>query len=265
MFPQVNITKGDLLRYYQSVAKLILPHLDNRPMTLERMPEGLQSEKSPHFWQKNTPAYYPKWIPRVRLPTEDDRKVDYLLVNDEPALLWLVNQGVITFHPWFSTIDDPDRPTFVLFDIDPHQSTFANAVKVAKELHVVLEKEKIKSFVKTTGKTGLHVMTPWKQKGGFAEARGWAEKIADRVVAQIPDIATTERPIANRGQRVYLDVQQNSKGKHGVPPYVIRTTPQATISMPLDWKDLTARLDPKKFTVKTPVKRLERVDLNELA
>jgi bifunctional non-homologous end joining protein LigD len=249
MFPQVNVTKGDLLRYYQSIAKLILPHLQNRPMTLERMPAGLAGKNPPHFWQKNTPEYYPKWIARAKMPSEEDRDVEYVLVNDEPSLLWLVNQGTITFHPWFSTIDDPDRPTFVLFDVDPHQSTFANAVKVAKELHKVLEAEKIKSFVKTTGKTGLHVMTPWKNKGNFAEARSWAEIIARRVVESIPKIATTERHIANRGERVYLDVQQNSKGKHGVPPYVVRATPEATISMPLDWKDLSARLDPKKFTV----------------
>ena len=257
MFPAVGVTKGDLLKYYQQVSKLILPHLRNRPMTLERLPAGLVGKNFPHFWQKNTPEYYPKWIARAKMPSEEDRDVEYVLVNDERSLLWLVNQGTVTFHPWFSTIADPDRPTFVLFDVDPHQSTFINAVKVAKELHEVLDEEKIESFVKTTGKTGLHVMTPWK-KGDFASARKWAEQIAERVIERIPKIATTQRRIEARGKRVYLDVQQNSKGKHGVPPYVVRATPEATVSMPLDWKELTAKLDPKKFTVKNFAARMLR-------
>jgi bifunctional non-homologous end joining protein LigD len=256
-FPDAAVTKRDILDYYDAIAPRLLPHLKDRPMTLERLPEGLSDESAPHFWQKNTPPHYPDWIPRIELSTEDGRRVKYLLVNDKRTLLYLVNQGTITFHPWFSTIDDPDRPTFVLFDIDPHQSTVAQAVRIAKVLRDVLEKERVEPFVKTSGKTGLHVMTPWKDRGNFDQARGWAAGVAARVVDLMPDIATTERHIRKRGQRVYLDVEQNAKGKHGVPPYVLRATPQATVSMPLKWTDLTARLDPKRFTIKTAMKRLE--------
>jgi bifunctional non-homologous end joining protein LigD len=256
MFPQAGLTKEDLLRYYASVADKLLPHLCDRPMTLERLPEGVGARNAPHFWQKNTPDYYPDWIPRVELRSEEGKIVRYALVNDPATLLYLVNQGAITFHPWFSRVGSLDVPDFVLFDVDPHQSTFANAVATAKELHRVLEREKVPGFVKTTGKTGLHVLTKWTNKGGYDEARGWAMEIAKAVVERIPDVATVERRIASRGKRVYLDVEQNAKGKHFVAPYVVRATPTGTVSMPLKWGELTARLDPKKFTVKTAPKRL---------
>jgi bifunctional non-homologous end joining protein LigD len=256
MFPEAELTKHDLLAYYDAIADLLIPHLRDRPMTLERLPEGVGDPKAPHFWQKNTPIYYPKWIPRVPIKTADGRRVQYLLVNDRDALLYLVNQGTITFHTWFSRVEDPDRPDFVLFDIDPHQSTFADAIKTARALHDVLDDDGCEGFLKTSGKSGLHVLTPWRDKGGFDQAVKWARSIAERVVKAIPTIATTARPIHLRKNRVYLDVEQNSKGKHVVPPYVVRPTPLATVSMPLKWSELTARLDPTKFTIKTAVKRL---------
>lgn len=255
MFPAAKLTKGDLIAYYDGVADKLIPHLRDRPMTLERLPEGVGDEKSPHFWQKNTPAYYPQWIPRVPLKTEDGRTVQYLLVNDRDTLLYLVNQGTITFHAWFSRVQSLDRPDFVLFDIDPHQSTFPNAIKTARVVHDVLDENDVESFLKTSGKSGLHVLTPWRERGGYAEAVNWARSIAKRVVEAIPKIATTERSIKARKNQVYLDVEQNSKGKHVVPPYVVRPTPTATVSMPLKWSELTARLDPKKFTIKTAMKR----------
>jgi bifunctional non-homologous end joining protein LigD len=255
MFPEAGITKGDLFAYYAQVAPLLLPHLRDRPMTLERLPEGLSGKHAPHFWQKNTPATYPAWIPRAPMKTEDGRMVKYLLVNDQRALLYLVNQGTITFHPWFSTADAPDRPCEVLFDIDPHQSTFANAVTIARALGKVLEDDGVSATVKTSGKSGLHVTVPWTGKGGFDEARAWAWGVAETVVKDLPKIATMERTIAKRGRRVYLDVEQNARGKHGVPPWVVRVTPLATVSMPLEWDELTSRLNPKKFTLSAALKR----------
>jgi bifunctional non-homologous end joining protein LigD len=258
MFPEAAVTKGDLFDYYRQIAPLLLPHLRNRTMTLERLPDGLKP-KAPHFWQKNTPANYPDWIQRVPLRTEDARTVNYLLVNDQRTLLYLVNQGTITFHPWFSTADAPDRPCEVLFDIDPHQSTFANAVTVARALGKVLESDGVEASVKTSGKSGLHVTVPWTGKGGFDEARAWAWGVAETVVRDLPKIATMQRSISARGRRVYLDVEQNARGKHGVPPWVVRVTPLATVSMPLEWKELTPRLSPKKFTLKAALRRARKL------
>ena len=257
MFPEAGLTKGDLLDYYDRVADPLIPHLRDRPMTLERLPAGV-GPRAAHFWQKNTPAHYPKWIPRVALKTEDGKRVNYLLVNDKRTLMYLVNQGTVTFHVWFSRVSEQERPDFVLFDIDPHQSTFANAIRTAKVLHDVLEAEDAEGFVKTTGKSGLHVLTPWVKDGGYDAVRDWARDVARSVVERIPKVATLERLIENRGRRVYLDVEQNAKGKHAVPPYVVRPTPRATVSMPVEWKDLGARLDPKKFTIETAPKLLGR-------
>ena len=180
----------------------------------------------------NTPSYYPSFIPRVNFPTEDGKPVHYAMVNDLRSLLWLANQNVLTFHTWLSRAKSPDKPDFVLFDIDPHQSTFKNAVTVAKRLHEILDSEGVENFVKTSGKSGLHVLVPWpiskKRGGGYDESRGWAIGIADRVADELPKIATTERMIAKRGARVYVDAMQNVRGKHAVPPYVLRPTPDGT-------------------------------------
>jgi bifunctional non-homologous end joining protein LigD len=134
---------------------------------------------------------------------------------------------------------------------------------VARHLHEILKAEKIDAFVKTSGKTGLHVLTRWSWTAGYDEARGWALGIAGRVVALMPDTATTERTKALRGRRVYIDVMQNARGHHVVPPYVVRATPHATVSTPLNWRELTARLDPSSFTVKTIFRRLRRVKIDE--
>src|SRR5206468_4466694 len=129
-------------------------------------------------------------------------------------------------------------------------------------VHEILDEEGVKNFVKTTGKSGLHVMTPWpplrSKAGGYDEARSWAAEIAQRAADALPDIATTERMIAKRGSRVYVDAMQNAKGKHAVPPYILRATPAATVSMPLEWKEVTAKLSPKKFELKTALKRIEK-------
>jgi len=262
VFPDAGLTKGDVLEYYAKVSDKLLPHLRDRPITLERMPEGIAGQ---HFWQKNTPAYYPKWIPRVKLPTEKGTKVDYTLVNDLRTLLYLVNQNAITFHTWFSRVKKPDVPDFVLFDIDPHQSTFPNAVKVATTLHEILDDEGVENFVKTSGKSGLHVLIPWNSKsGGFDKARGYAAGIAQRVADALPKIATTERSISARGSRVYVDAMQNAKGKHAVPPYVLGATPTATASMLLKWSDLTPKLSPKQFDMKTALQRIARMKTDPL-
>jgi bifunctional non-homologous end joining protein LigD len=265
VYPEKGYTKGDVVEYYLRVADKLLPHLRDRPLTLERLPEGVV-QGGPHFWQKNTPAYYPRWIKRARLPTQDAKPVEYVLANDLESLMYLVNQNVLTLHVWFSRITSPDVPDFVLFDIDPHQSTFPNAVRVARALHALLDDEGVDNFVKTSGKSGLHVMTPWERKRGpFDAARTWAATIAQRVADSLPKIATTERTISRRGNRVYVDAMQNAKGKHAVPPYVLRAAPAASVAMPLDWKELNAKLTPAKFEMKAALKRIEKMKKDPLS
>jgi bifunctional non-homologous end joining protein LigD len=260
--PDAGITKGDVIDYYRRIAPRLLPWLADRPVTLERLPDGLEGE---HFWQKNTPASYPDWIPRVDLPSEAGKPVHYALVNDEDTLLYMVNQGALTFHVWFSRVPDLDRPDFVLFDLDPSEATFADAVAVARELHGVLKDEGNPAFLKTSGKSGLHILVPWTQSGGYTEARAWALVIAERVVQALPEQATTERTKAKRGKRLYVDVMQNARGKHAVAPYVLRAVPGAPVSTPLGWRELTADLDPARFNLETIFRRLARQKHDPLA
>jgi bifunctional non-homologous end joining protein LigD len=161
--------------------------------------------------------------------------------------------------------EDLDRPDFVLFDLDPGGAGFADVVAVARELHMVLEGEGVEAFVKTSGKTGLHVLVPWAQDGGYDEARSWAQGIARRVEETMPERATGEIRKAKRGGRVYLDTLQNARGHHAVPPYVLRPVPGATVWTPLTWRELTPALDPGKFSLKTIFGRLARQKSDPIA
>ena len=177
----------------------------------------------------------------------------------------LVNQGTLTFHPWLSRVDSLDRPDFVLFDLDPGKATFQDVVAVAKAVKAVLDEDGVESFVKTSGKTGLHVLVPWREAGDFDAAREWAAGVAGRVTEALPDVATTEIRKAKRHGRVYVDVMQNARGHHAVPPYVVRAVPGASVSTPLEWRELTPALDPGRFTVKTLPARLARLKRDPLA
>jgi bifunctional non-homologous end joining protein LigD len=248
------------------MATRLLPYLRDRPATLERLPEGLEGANAPHFWQKHTPDFYPAWIERIALPSEHGtEEVHYALVNDEATLLYLVNQGTLTFHVGFSRLADLDRPDFVLFDLDPGQASFADTVAVAQALHRLLQTEGCKAFVKTSGKTGLHVLAPWEREAEYDEARAWALGMAQRVVAVLPDQATTERSKTKRGTRVYVDVMHNAQGHHAVPPYVLRAVPGAPVSTPLRWQELTPHLDPTAYNLKTIFRRLARQQHDPMA
>jgi bifunctional non-homologous end joining protein LigD len=263
-YPDAGITKGDVLAFYERIAPRLLPYLRDRPITLERLPEGV-GEGRPHFWQKTTPRYYPSWVPRVELPTETGKVVPYTLVNDRDTLLYLVNQGALTFHIWFSRVGDLDRPDFVLFDLDPGRATFADAAAVAGELHRLLTDAGKEAFVKTSGKSGLHLLVAWQEPGDHDAARGWAEGVARRAVAALPDRATLERGKAKRGGRVYVDVVQNARGHHAVPPYVLRAVPGAPVSTPLRWRELRPDLVPGDFNLRTLPGRLGRQKADPMA
>jgi bifunctional non-homologous end joining protein LigD len=180
-------------------------------------------------------------------------------------LLYLVNQNALTFHPWLSRIQHLNQPDFVIFDLDPGAAPFADTVVVAKQLHALLEDEKVASYLKTSGKTGLHIMVPWRHAEGYDAARDWAMGMALRVVAALPDVATVERHKARRQQKVYVDVLQNARGHHAVPPYVLRAVPQATVSTPLAWAELTSTLEPRRYTLKTIFRRLARQKTDPMA
>jgi bifunctional non-homologous end joining protein LigD len=256
MFPAIGLTKGGLIDYYERIAPLLLPHIRDRPLTLERLPDGLTGDGAKRFWQKNTPAHYPSWIPRVNLPNEDGKPVHYALCNDVETLRYLVNQGAVTFHIWLSRVgaapdspDSIDRPDCVLFDLDPGSAPFADVITLAHLLRTALRSAGHEVFIKTSGKSGLHLLVPWKQAGGFTESRAFATAISRSVITQRPELATLEIRKEKRGGKIYLDVMQNVRGHHVVPAYTVRAVPAATVSMPLEWDEVRADLDPSRFTI----------------
>ncbi|MEW6056261.1 MAG: non-homologous end-joining DNA ligase [Bdellovibrionota bacterium] len=259
LFPKAGMTKKHLLEYYLAVSRQLLPCLKGRPITLERAPEGLKTRSSPRFWQKNTPRNYPHWIPRVTLATTQGKAVDYVLIDDAKTLLYLVNQGTITFHAWLSRVGSLDCPDFVLFDLDPGAASFKELITIAQEFHSVLTSLGINPSVKTSGRTGLHVTVPWEESSGYDESRKWATSIAKQVLRRHRTIATLERLKQNRGKKVYIDLLQNAKGHHAVPPFVVRIVPEATVSTPLSWNEVTPELDLKSFDVRRVLRRIERV------
>jgi bifunctional non-homologous end joining protein LigD len=193
------------------------------------------------------------------LPSERGETVHYALVNDVPTLLYLVNQNSLTFHVWLSRTANLDRPDFVLFDLDRGEATFADVVAVARKLHALLKTANKEAFVKTSGKSGLHVLVPWHAATDYAAARSWADELSERLVAALPEQATREIRKAQRGRRVFVDVTENARGRHVVPPHVFRATPRASISMPLFWHELTADVDPAAYNLRTVFRRLSRL------
>jgi bifunctional non-homologous end joining protein LigD len=264
LFPEPGITKGQLADYYRRVAGRLLPHLRDRPVTVERFPDGV-GDGVERFYQKNCPDFYPPWVRRANLPTKEGKIVHYALVNDVDTLLYLVNDGAITFHVWLSRMGSLNRPDYVLFDLDPCEAGFGALLRVAAGLHAVLRKKRVKTCLKTSGKSGLHVLVPWDGRGGFEASRAWAKGIAEEVADALPREATVETRKADRGRRVFVDVLHNSRGHHVVPAYVVRPVPEASVSTPLTWRQLTAKLDPSRFTVRTLFARLARQKSDPLA
>ncbi|MDX2166935.1 MAG: DNA ligase D [Deltaproteobacteria bacterium] len=242
-WPDDGYTKGDLLAYYDAIWPAIAPYLRDRPVVLTRYPDGIAGKS---FFQKHAPEFVPDWVPTVRV--ED---TEYFLCNDKEALLYIINLGCIPLHVWSARRQHIERPDWVIIDLDPKGAPRADVIAVAKCLHALLEPLGVPHFLKTSGQDGLHIMLPLGAQLTHDEAKTFGEVLARLVVAELPQIATVARALGSRGGKVYVDFLQNGSGKLIAAPYSVRPRPGATVSTPLAWKELTARLDPARFTIKT--------------
>ena len=254
-WPEEGITKGDLVAYYRAVAPWMLPFLRDRPLVLDRYPDGIAGKS---FFQKNAPETAPGRLRTLAMRTEGGagREIDYLLCDDVEGLLYLVNLGAIPFHVWSSRVEAIERPDWCILDLDPKSAPFAHVVRIALAIRELCGEIEIPCFVKTSGGSGLHVLLPM---GGLLEhepVRQLGELLAGVIVARLPEIATTARSIAARLGRVYVDALQNGRGKLLAAPYCVRPRPGATVSTPLDWSEVNDRLDVRAFDVDTVPKRL---------
>lgn len=249
-WPIEGYTKRDLLDYYEAVWPWLEPYLRDRPVVLTRYPDGIEGK---HFYQKNAPEFTPDWVQRREIDG-----TDYFLCNDLRTLLYVVNSGAIPLHVWSARVGSLERPDWLVMDLDPKQAPFAHVVRVARHLHRLLDELRAEHFVKTSGQDGLHVLLPLGAKLDHADARALGEVLARVVCAELPEIATLTRPVAARGDKVYVDHLQNGRGKLIAGPLSVRPRPGAPVSMPLTWRQVSARLDPARFTILTAPKLLAR-------
>jgi bifunctional non-homologous end joining protein LigD len=260
-WPEQGITKGDLLRYYRDVAPTLLPHIRDRPFTMKRYPDGWQGQP---FFRRNVTNYAPAWMKRVavhvtsRGPPQQSRTIEVPVVNDELALLWMVNTGCIECHTWYSRIDKLERPDWVVFDLDPSDDVgFAETVQVALLVKQALEALGLASFPKTSGALGLHVLVPIERGHTYDDTRRFAAGVAREIARTHADVATTEWSKAKR-RGVLIDASQNAKGKSIASVYSVRPMSSAPVSTPLHWDEVNEKLDPSTYTMEAVLDRLDR-------
>ena len=256
-WPADGFTKGDLVAYYDRVAPLILPYLRDRPLVLTRFPDGISGKS---FFQKDAPEFAPAWVRTERVYSKDaGRDIDYFVVDDAASLQYVANSGAIPLHLWASRLASLERPDWLVLDLDPKGAPFTDVVKVAQALHRILDDLELPSYPKTSGATGLHILIPLGARYTYDEVRTFARLLAVLGVEAQPDISTIARPLHARGGKVYIDFGQNGHGQTIVAPFSLRPLPGAPASCPLTWSEVTARLDPARFTMTTLPKRFDKM------
>jgi bifunctional non-homologous end joining protein LigD len=252
MFPDVGVTKGELVEYYRRVAPAMLPHLRGRPLSMERLPRGMGGEV---FFQKQVSSHYPQWIDRITLPKEGG-EVTHVVCNDIETLVYLANQNVVTPHVWLSRGDDLTTPDRLILDMDPGSGGTADARLAARLAREVFEDMGLATFLMATGSRGLHVVAPIRRTVRFEEVGMIAQRLAEEIARRQPDRLTTEFRKADRKGRLFVDYLRNSWAQTAVPPYAVRIRPGATVAVPLKWDELDDA-DPAGWNVRTVLARLD--------
>ena len=256
-FPGEGITKGDIVKYYDSVAEYILPYLKNRPQSLNRFPNGINQQS---FYQKDQDLNkIPSWLTTAPVYSEsNDETINYLICNDKATLLYMANLGCIEINPWNSRVAKPENPDWMVIDLDPEKIAFSSVVKVALEVKKVFDEIEVECYCKTSGATGMHIYIPLAAKYHYDIVKTFAELIAHTVWVRIPEITSIDRSPSKRQGKVYLDFLQNRRGQTLAAPYSARPKKGATVSTPLEWKEVNKNLDPSQFTIKNILKRIEK-------
>ena len=256
-WPAEGYTKADLIEYYERIAPWMLPYLRDRPLVLTRFPDGIAGKS---FYQKDAPEFAPAWVRTERIYSRDtERDIAYLVVDDVEMLRYVANSAAIPIHCWASRVPSLERPDWLVLDLDPKGAPFTDVVRVALALRRILDGLALPSYVKTSGATGLHILLPLGARYTYEQARTFARLLAMLGVEAEPEISTVARPLRDRGGKVYIDFGQNGHGQTIVAPFSLRPLPGAPASCPLEWREVTPRLDPARFNLKTIAARFEKL------
>jgi DNA ligase D len=254
-----SVTKRELIGYFARIAPVMMAHLAERPLNLQRFPNGAGG---PSFWQKDIPATAPTWLRRWRETGVEDRKANEHLIADRVATLcWLGNQAAFEVHAWTARLEEPFQPTFALIDIDPGtKTTWEETLVLARLYRTALAHLGVRGYPKTTGKRGIQVWIPVEPRYTFADTSQWVEKVSRAIGAIVPDLVSWDWAKANRGGKARLDYTQNATIKTLVAPYAVRPSAGAPVSAPISWDELDdPELRPDGWTIRTIVERVERV------
>jgi bifunctional non-homologous end joining protein LigD len=254
-FPEDKISKGDLIDYYHQIAGVMLPYLEDRPLTMHRFPDGIEGEG---FYQQQISDYFPDWIEHLSVEKEGG-SVTHVLCQNAATLVYLANQACITPHVWLSRKGRLNYPDLMVFDLDPPTEDFAPVRQAAQLLKSFLSELGMEPLVKTTGSRGLHVVVPLDRKADFDEVRSFAQDVAVVLSKQEPERVTAEQRKEKRKGRVFLDYLRNSYGQTAVAPYAVRAKPGAPIAAPIDWDELKDKdMNSQSYTLKNIFRRLSR-------
>jgi bifunctional non-homologous end joining protein LigD len=257
-FPDDNVTKKMVVEYYQSVSEYILPFLKDRPESLKRNPNGINDIG---FFHKDAGENAPEFIKSFAVHSESSNKeIDYIICNDKLTLAYLNNLGCIELNPWHSTIKDPGKPDYMIIDIDPSdKNTFEQVIEAANMFKKVFDKAGAECFCKTSGASGLHIYVPMKKKYTYEEVKNFAQLVCVIVSESLPDFTTLERNLKKRGDsKIYLDYLQNRSGQTIASVYSLRPKKGATVSMPLEWKEVKKGLSPTQFNIHNSLARIKK-------
>ena len=255
MFPDDGITKGDLAAYYQSVAKVMLPHIKGRPVTMERFPAGIGKKG---FWQKDVSKGFPEWLERVAVPKKDG-VVHHPVITDERSLLWVTNQNAITQHVWISRIPDLYYPDICVFDLDPSKDDVDSVRAAALGLRNLLDELGLPSWIKTSGSKGFHIVVPLDGKTKMDEVAGFADAVGRVFVSLAPDHLTREFNKVDRKGRIYVDTGRNGYSATFAAAYTVRAKKGAPVSAPCTWDEVEkGKVAPASFNLRNMPARIKK-------
>ncbi|MEJ6949724.1 non-homologous end-joining DNA ligase [Natronospora cellulosivora (SeqCode)] len=255
-WPKHNYKKSDLINYYIEIYPLIKNYLKDRPLSLQIFPDGVKGKS---FFQKNAATHAPEWLSTTAIYSRHRQEaINWVMVNKLPDLIWIANSASIELHSWFSTYKKQDYPDFAVFDLDPPENPeFKRVIELAIKIKEILDELNIRSFLKTSGKAGLHIYIPLKNRYSYEDVKQFLRAVAEAIITQHPNLSTIEWRKKERQGKIYIDYRQNGRSKTLATPYSLRPTDDATISTPLEWKELNQNLNPKDFNLSTIIERIE--------